>query len=118
MYCRSHQGGSEPLPRVRLQPGTGQDSSTFILLLYLFRSMGLLTQEADDTSRHVEADEAMGPPSALNPGAGGAALRKKRVGRDVRAHHSLLVPTSPSLSQLGFVEASRLHSSRIFLMTG
>ena len=42
MYCRSHQGGSEPLPRVRLQPGTGQDSSTFILLLYLFRSMGLL----------------------------------------------------------------------------
>ena len=26
----------------------------------------------------------------LNPGAGGAALRKKRVGRDVRAHHSLL----------------------------
>ena len=28
--------------------------------------------------------------SPLNPGAGGAALRKKRVGRDVRAHHSLL----------------------------
>ena len=41
--------------------------------------------------------------SPLNPGAGGAALRKKRVGRDVRAHHSLLpLPAVKFVRRVGY----------------
>ena len=99
----SRNGGSEPLPRLRRQSGAGQDFSSFIFLrtyIYSVRSdqiiftqsypfgasKGLLPQEADDTSRHVEADGPFGaPPPHLPSGRGGAALRKKREGRDVRA---------------------------------
>ena len=95
-------GGSEPLPRLRRQSGAGQDFSSFIFLhtyIYSVRSdqiiftqsypfgasKGLLPQEADDTSRHVEADGPFGaPPIYPQGGVARRFARSERGGTSAR----------------------------------
>ena len=76
---------------------------------------GLGRMEADDTSRHVEADETMGPASQPRGGWRGASQEASGAGRPCASF-------SPTyLSQLIPAEVcptSRLHSSRICLTTG
>ena len=119
----SRNGGSEPLPRLRRQSGAGQDFSSFIFLhTYIFSvrsdqiiftqsypfgaSKGLLPQEADDTSRHVEADEAMGPPSQPRGGWRGASQEASGAGRPCASF-------SPTSSSREVCTTSRLHSSKV-----